>query len=70
MSEQSKCPQCGHDELGQGVLSGYSQIRPVGRPLSIGSDLLAVICTSCGHILSWKVAKPAKFISGKSKEKK
>ncbi len=69
MSEENKCPQCGNNELGQGVLSGYAQIRPVGKPLSIGSDILAVICSSCGHILSWKVAKPAKFATGKPKDK-
>ena len=69
MGENNKCPACGHNELGMGLLSGYSKVRPAGKLLSMGSDMIAVLCTKCGYVLYWKITSPKKFVGTMPKGK-
>lgn len=59
--EQEKCPHCGSEELGRGLITGYAKMVPGRRLLSSGSDVLADLCTECGMILRLRVAQPKKF---------
>lgn len=61
MADKSKCPDCGNTEIGQGKLNGYAVLRPVGKILSMGSPIIADVCTNCGLILQMKVEHPEKF---------
>lgn len=60
--ENKECPICGCTEIGEGILSGYATMRPANKYLSFGSNVLADVCTKCGHILSFRVADPEKFM--------
>lgn len=56
-----RCPNCGNDKIGKGKLSGYATLTPVGKILSMGSAIIADVCTECGTIIRMKVEKPWKF---------
>jgi len=56
-----KCPDCGNAEIGKGKLSGYAVLTPLGKILSMGSPIIADVCTNCGTIIKMKVEKPEKF---------
>lgn len=61
MDDMVKCPVCGSIKIGKGKLSGYATMQPVDKFFSRGSDVIAEICTECGHIISLKVQDPEKF---------
>lgn len=61
MSEHSECPVCGSKEIGKGKQYAQGKMFPINNLLSAGSEVIADICTNCGHILSMKVKKPEKF---------
>ena len=62
MTDYAKCPECGNTEIGKGKLSGYAVLTPVGKLMSMGSAIIADVCTDCGTIIRMKVEKPEKFI--------
>lgn len=61
MSDKKECPACGSKEIGEGKQYGQGKMFPIGNPLSLGSEVIAQICTKCGYVLSMKVTKPGKF---------
>lgn len=61
MVEKVKCPYCGNSEIGKGKLSGYAVLRPVGKIMSMGSPIIADVCTNCGLIMQMRVEHPEKF---------
>ncbi|MTI49317.1 transcription initiation factor TFIIIB [Sporosalibacterium faouarense] len=61
MERNKECPECGCKEISKGKLSGYASMMPAYKTLSMGSAIIADICTNCGHILSMKVTRPEKF---------
>jgi len=56
-----KCPICGCENIGQGKLSGYTNMNIINNHFSIGSEVVAEICTKCGQILSLRINNPDKF---------
>ncbi len=58
-----RCPDCGNNQMGKGKLSGYAALTPVGKIFSLGSTIIADVCTNCGTIVRMKVEKPEKFKS-------
>lgn len=58
--ENLKCPLCGSKEIGQGK-QGQSRMIPMNKFWTTGSEIIADICTNCGHILSMKVRRPEIF---------
>lgn len=62
MKDKIKCPNCGNTEIGKGKLDTYAALRPVGKIFSMGSPIIADVCTNCGLILQMKVKQPEKFI--------
>jgi ribosomal protein L40E len=56
------CPKCNSTELGEGILSGEQSLRPKGKIFTMGSPILATVCTKCGHIIELKVEDPEKFV--------
>ncbi|NLM35046.1 MAG: transcription initiation factor TFIIIB [Clostridiales bacterium] len=61
MNKIYECPICGCTEIDEGVLSGYANMKPAYKIFSIGSKVIANVCTRCGFILSMRVAEPSKF---------
>ncbi|NLZ34756.1 hypothetical protein N3C_2943 [Clostridium sp. N3C] len=61
MNKVNECPMCGCTEIGEGVLSGYANMKPAHKVLTTGSKIIADVCTRCGYILSMRVAEPSKF---------
>ena len=61
MERTKECPICGCKDIGEGTLSGHANMRPTNKFFSIGSEVLADVCTKCGHIFSLRVTKPEKF---------
>lgn len=61
MNEVDKCPKCGSTELGKGKFSGYAVLTPLHKLFSMGSDVIADVCTECGYVISLKVKNPEKF---------
>jgi len=61
MLDNKSCPICGSSEIGQGKQTAQGKMMPVDNVLSLGSVVIADICTNCGHILSMKVANLEKF---------
>jgi ribosomal protein L40E len=57
------CPKCNSTELGEGILSGEQSLRPKGKIFTMGSPILATVCTKCGYIIELKVEDPEKFVS-------
>jgi len=58
-----RCPDCGNNKMGQGKISGYATLTPVGKFFSLGSAIIADVCTNCGTIVRMKAEKPEKFKS-------
>jgi len=56
-----QCPICGSTEIKQGKQVAHARMMPMDKIFATGSDVIADICTDCGHILSMRVAKPEKF---------
>jgi len=61
MEYMKECPVCGSKELRQGKQRGYARMFPLNSFLQDGSNIIATICSDCGHILSTKVEKPQQF---------
>jgi predicted nucleic-acid-binding Zn-ribbon protein len=61
MDKEERCPQCGSTEFGEGKLSGYAALQPVGKIFSMGSELIVKLCTNCGHVMGMRVLRPEKF---------
>lgn len=62
MRENNVCPKCGCREIGQGMQMGHGKMFPIDRLfMSLGSNVIADICTKCGYIIEMKVEKPHKF---------
>ena len=61
MTNNKECPVCGSKEIGKGKQSWQGKMFPIDDIFSSGSEIIAEICTECGHILSMSVAKPEKF---------
>lgn len=60
MSEKL-CPICGSNKIGLGKHTAQGRMYPIDKVFSSGSEVIAEICTECGHILSMKVKQPEKF---------
>ncbi len=56
-----KCPECGSEKIGKGKLSGYANLQPVGKFLSMGSGIIAYVCVDCGYIIKMQAEKPHVF---------
>ncbi|MBT2684762.1 transcription initiation factor TFIIIB [Bacillus sp. ISL-37] len=56
-----ECPKCGGTEIGKGKHAGYAVMYPENKVMSLGSEILYVICTDCGFIIESYVKKPEKF---------
>ncbi|MCQ4935184.1 MULTISPECIES: transcription initiation factor TFIIIB [Anaerotignum] len=61
MKNNKECPICGCNEIGEGLFSGYATMKPTNKFFALGSNVIADVCTKCGHILSFRVAEPEKF---------
>jgi len=65
MENLKECPVCGSQEIRQGQQSGEARMFPIKsillNILKGGSNVIAIICSDCGHILSMKVENPEKF---------
>ncbi|MCT4606218.1 MAG: transcription initiation factor TFIIIB [Marinisporobacter sp.] len=61
MIENKECPVCGSKDIGKGKQYAQGKMFPIDNLISLGSEVIAEICTNCGHILSMKVTKPEKF---------
>ena len=59
MKDSKKCPVCGCEEIGEGRQYAQGSMFPVKG--LFGSQVIADICTKCGHILSMRVKNPEKF---------
>ncbi|EPY2272945.1 transcription initiation factor TFIIIB [Clostridium sporogenes] len=60
MKNNQKCPICGCEDIGKGKQRGYGSMVPIGGSI-FGSEIIADICTKCGHILAMRVENPEKF---------
>lgn len=65
MSEE-RCTNCDNDDIGIGLLHGYAKLQPYGKLFSMGSSIIAYVCTECGTIIKIKVEDPEKFRGTKS----
>lgn len=61
MEDKKKCPECGSVNFSQGVWKGYGALMPAGKVFSMGSEVLAELCTNCGLIVNLRVGNPQKF---------
>jgi len=61
MEAMKECPVCGSTEIRQGKQRGDGRMFPLKSMFSIGSNIIAKICSDCGHILSMKVEDPEEF---------
>ncbi|HWJ04044.1 MAG TPA: transcription initiation factor TFIIIB [Verrucomicrobiae bacterium] len=61
MLQDKTCPECGGTDFGKGRLTGYAKLMPVDKVLSMGSAIIAEVCTNCGNIICLKVERPDKF---------
>lgn len=60
--ENKVCPKCGSNEIGQGKQIGHGKMLPANNTfMSLGSNIIADICTECGYIMEMRVEKPYKF---------
>jgi len=63
MEKEKKCPECGCVEIEQATFGVDSKLYPINiifKP-GKGSEVIAEVCTKCGHILNTRVTKPEKF---------
>jgi hypothetical protein len=51
----------GCNQIGEGVFSGYATMKSPNKVFSLGSNVVADVCTKCGHIVSLRVTEPEKF---------
>lgn len=66
MFEYSRvCPKCNGNQFGEGTLSGDAAMMPIGKIFTMGSIIIATVCTTCGHIIEMKVENPEKFANTK-----
>lgn len=56
-----KCPQCGCTEIGKGKFEGRAKLYPIDTFFSMGSEVVADVCTKCGYILGMKALECEKF---------
>ena len=61
MDQEKRCPECGGINLSQGKWAGYSALHPIGKVFSLGSEIIADLCTDCGLIISMRAKNPEKF---------
>ncbi len=61
MENNKECRICGCKEIGKGILCPNAKMFPIDKTFSLGSKIIADICTKCGYILSMRVTNPEKF---------
>jgi predicted nucleic acid-binding Zn-ribbon protein len=61
MESNKGCPICGCKQIGKGKQYAQAKMFPIHKSFSMGSEIIAEICTECGHILSMRVKSPEKF---------
>ncbi len=61
MNYAKECPKCGGTDIGKGKQAGYAVMYPENKVVSLGSDIIHVICTDCGFMIESYVKKPEKF---------
>ncbi|GFZ32956.1 hypothetical protein CSC2_34820 [Clostridium zeae] len=64
MNNRNECPICGSKEISKGILGGSdvgARVMPIGKIFTMGSEIIVIMCTDCGHVLSMKVLEPKKF---------
>jgi predicted nucleic-acid-binding Zn-ribbon protein len=61
MNNNLKCPECGCESIGRGKLRGYASLHPVSKIFSMGSEVIAYVCTNCGYIVKLQAEKPYIF---------
>jgi predicted nucleic-acid-binding Zn-ribbon protein len=61
MENRKKCPECGCEQIGKGSFKGYASMTPYGKIFSMGSEVVADVCSNCGLVLSLRVLHPEKF---------
>ena len=61
MPNNKSCPICRCSEIGQGKHMVQGKIMPLNKVFTSVSEVIADICTNCGHILSMRVVNPEKF---------
>jgi len=61
MNYAKECPKCGGTEIGKGKHAGYAVMYPENKVMSLGSEILHILCTDCGFIFESYVKKPEKF---------
>ncbi|MBU3100831.1 MULTISPECIES: transcription initiation factor TFIIIB [Clostridium] len=61
MENNNICPICGCKEIGKGKQYAQGKMYPIDKTFSLGSEIIAEICTECGYILSTRVTNPEKF---------
>ncbi|WP_440837394.1 hypothetical protein [Paenibacillus sp. 22594] len=60
--ENRICPTCGGSHFTKGVMkSSDANVRPIGKPFSLGSPVIFTFCKQCGEVASIKIEKPEKF---------
>ncbi|MCR8642002.1 transcription initiation factor TFIIIB [Paenibacillus sp. N1-5-1-14] len=55
------CPKCGGQDIVKGIQSGYANVFPEAGIFKMGSEIVHVLCASCGFIIESYVKKPEKF---------
>lgn len=61
MESEKKCPICGCREIGIGTQTNQARMIPFRGVFRLSSDVIAEICTKCGHIISMRVEYPERF---------
>ena len=61
MENYQECPICGCKEIGKGKHISQGKMFPFNKIFTTGSEVIAEICTNCGHILSMRVEEPKIF---------
>ncbi len=61
MESNKVCPMCGCEKIGRGKQYAQGKMFPIGKPFSMGSEIVAEICTECGYILTMRVSNPENF---------
>lgn len=61
MENKKECPICGCKEIGEGRQIAHGSMFPLKGFFKTGSEVIAEICTNCGHIISMRVKYPEKF---------
>ncbi len=61
MNNNLKCPECGCEDIGEGILKDYTRLLPKDKIFSGGSFIIAYVCTNCGYIIKFKAERPHIF---------